>query len=33
MRRFRRRINYNVIYQSSINMKRRRKKLNRRIIQ
>ena len=32
MRRFRRRINHNVIYQSSINMKRRRKKLNRRII-
>ena len=33
MRRFRRRINYNVIYQSLINMKRRRKKLNKRIIQ
>ena len=32
MRRFYYRINYNVIYQSSINMKRRRKKLNKRII-
>ena len=28
MRRFRYHINYNVIYQSSINMKKRRKKLN-----
>ena len=28
MRRFRYHINYNVIYQSSIDMKRRRKKLN-----
>ena len=33
MRRFRYRINYNVIYQLLINMKRRRKKLNKRIIQ
>ena len=32
MRRFRRRINYNVIYQLLINMRRRRKKLNKRII-
>ena len=32
MRRFRHHINYNVIYQSLINIKRRRKKLNRRII-
>ena len=30
--RFRRRINHNVIYQPSINIKRRRKKLNRRNI-
>ena len=28
MRRFRRRINYNIIYQFSIDMRRRRKKLN-----
>ena len=28
MRRFRRRINHNVIYQSSIDIKRRHKKLN-----
>ena len=33
MRQFRRRINYNVIYQSSINMRKRRKKLNKRIMQ
>ena len=32
MRRFRYHINYNIIYQSSINIKRRRKKLNKRII-
>ena len=32
MRRFRRRINYNIIYQPSINIKRRRKKLNKCII-
>ena len=32
MRRFRRYINHNVIYQSLINMKKRRKKLNKRII-
>ena len=33
MRQFRRRINYNVIYQSSIDIKKRRKKLNKCIIQ
>ena len=33
MRRFRYRINHNIIYQSSINMKKHRKKLNKRIIQ
>ena len=33
MRRFRYHINYNVIYQPLINMRKRRKKLNRRIIQ
>ena len=32
MRRFRRRINHNIIYQFLINIKRRRKKLNKRII-
>ena len=32
MRRFRYRINYNIIYQSLIDMRKRRKKLNRRII-
>ena len=32
MRRFRYHINYNIIYQPSINIKRRRKKLNKRII-
>ena len=33
IRRFRRRINHNIIYQSSINMRKRYKKLNKRIIQ
>ena len=32
MYRFRRHINYNIIYQSSINMRKRRKKLNKCII-
>ena len=33
IRRFRYHINYNVIYQSLINMRKRRKKLNKRIMQ
>ena len=33
MRRFRYRINYNVIYQSSIDIRKRHKKLNKRIMQ